>query len=141
MSYVLRQQNITIPTCSHVSFRSLQCTTETVKGPVAILEPGIQRAPPQVKILDPLFRVGTSRPQRMHNGLALSLLDFLLVTAMILITPNDEWMNVTRPNPSDAIADFGHTSHNSSSDPRAPLLHTSEVSPEIERWRSSVATE
>ena len=134
-------KNITIPTCPHVLFRSSQCTTETVRGPVAILEPGIQRAPPQVKILDPLFRVGTSRPQRMHNGLALSLLDFLLVTAMILITPNDEWMNVTRLNPSDSIADFGHTSHSPSSDPRAPLLPNSEASPEIERWRSSVVME
>jgi hypothetical protein len=128
---------ITIPTCADILLCSLQCTTETVRGPVAILEPGIQRAPPQVKILDPLFRLGTSRPQRMHNGLALSLLDFLLVTAMILITPNDEWTNVTRPNPSDSVADSGQTSH-SSSDPRAPLLHSSEASPEIERWRSSI---
>jgi hypothetical protein len=132
-------KNITIPTCADMLLCSLQCTTETVRGPVAILEPGIQRAPPQVKILDPLFRLGTSRPQRMHNGLALSLLDFLLVTAMILITPNDEWTNVTRPNPSDSVADSGHTSHtHSSSDPRAPLLHDSEASPEIERWRSSI---
>src|SRR6267142_852728 len=117
-------------------FRSFQCTTETVRGPIAILEPGIQRAPPQVKILDPLFRVDTSRPQRMHNGLALSLLDFLLVTAMILMTPNDEWMNVTRRNASDSVTDSGHPG--SSSDPRAPLLHNSEAAPEIERWRSSI---
>jgi hypothetical protein len=113
-----------------------QCTTETVRGPIAILEPGIQRAPPQVKILDPLFRVDTSRPQRMHNGLALSLLDFLLVTAMILMTPNNEWMNVTRPNPSDSVTESGH--HGSSSDSRAPLSHNSEAAPEIERWRSSI---
>ncbi|KAH9017557.1 hypothetical protein EDB84DRAFT_1521582, partial [Lactarius hengduanensis] len=50
------------------------CTTETVKGPVAVLEPAMQRAPPQLKILDPLFRLGSSKPQRMHNGLPLSLL-------------------------------------------------------------------
>jgi hypothetical protein len=61
--------------------------------------------PPQLKILDPLFRVGSSRPQRMHNGLALSLLDFLLMTAMILLTPNDEWTNVTRANTSESVAD------------------------------------
>ena len=72
----------------------------------------------------------------MHNGLALSLLDFLLVTAMILMTPNDEWMNVTRPNPSDSVTESGH--HGSSSDPRASLLHNSESAPEIERWRSSI---
>jgi len=96
----------------------------------------MQRAPPQLKILDPLFRVGSSRPQRMHNGLALSLLDFLLVTAMILLTPNDEWTNVTRTNPSESVADSGHTF---SSDPLRPLLHnTSEATPEIELWRSSI---
>ena len=122
--------------------RPFQCTTETVRGPVAILEPAMQRAPPQLKILDPLFRVGSSRPQRMHNGLALSLLDFLLVTAMILLTPNDEWTNVTRTNPSESVADSGHTSYNtfsSSSDPLGPLLHnTSEATPEIELWRSGI---
>lgn len=100
----------------------------------------MQRAPPQLKILDPLFRVGTSRPQRMHNGLALSLLDFLLVTAMILLTPTDEWMNVTRTNPSESVMDTGHTSYSSfSSEARRPLLlRTSEATPEIELWRSAI---
>ena len=134
--------NIQPPTRPYMLFRPFQCTTETVRGPVAILEPGMQRAPPQLKILDPLFRVGSSRPQRMHNGLALSLLDFLLVTAMILLTPNDEWTNVTRTNPSESVADSGHSSYNTlSSDPLGPLLHnTSEATPEIELWRSAIPT-
>ena len=126
-------------TCAYMLF-PFQCTTETVRGPVAILEPAMQRAPPHLKILDPLFRVGSSRPQRMHNGLALSLLDFLLVTAMILLTPNDEWTNVTRANPSESVTDSGHTSYNTfSSDPLGPLLHnTPEATPEIELWRSGI---
>lgn len=115
----------------------------------------MQREFPQLKIIDPLFRLGSSRPQRMHNGLALSLLDFLLVTAMLLVTPADEWMNVTRTNPSEPSTDAGYLSSSTSlgnlpsSDTRpfndssetpdveAPL-HTSEATPAIERWRSSI---
>lgn len=117
------------------------CTTETVKGPVAILEPATLRSPPQVKILDPLFRVGTSRPQRMHNGLALSLLDFLLVTAMLLLTPNDEWMNVTRTCQSDFVPDsdppYDSSFSHEPSDMKPQLL-TPEATPAIERWRSAI---
>ncbi|KAI9429999.1 hypothetical protein H4582DRAFT_2087819 [Lactarius indigo] len=133
------------------------CTTETVKGPVAVLEPAMQRAPPQLKILDPLFRLGSSKPQRMHNGLPLSLLDFLLVTAMLLVTPSEEWMNVTRTSPSDSFLDDGNPSDSSlgvlssnglpsssslsSGIPDATtFLHTSEAIPEIDRWRSSIPT-
>ncbi|KAI0292690.1 hypothetical protein B0F90DRAFT_1671046 [Multifurca ochricompacta] len=132
------------------------CTTETVKGPVAILEPAVQRAPAQLKILDPLFRLGTSRPQRMHNGLPLSLLDFLLVTAMLLVTPTDEWMNVTRASPSESFPDLSNPSNGSLMGPQSTdtrpsssslssetpdmeaLLDTSEATPAIERWRSSI---
>ena len=84
-----------------------QCTTNCQR-PCVILEPAIQRAPPQLKILDPLFRLGASKPQRMHNGLPLSLLDFLLVTAMLLVTPSEEWMNVTRSSPSCSFPDDGN---------------------------------
>ncbi|KAI0286346.1 hypothetical protein BC826DRAFT_91650 [Russula brevipes] len=114
------------------------CTTESVKGSVAILEPAIQRASPQLKIFDPLFRVGTSRPQRMHNGLPLSLLDFLLVTAMLLVTPGDEWLNVKRTNPSESIPDSSHRSFPSVPSDTEPLLPTSEATPAIERWRSAI---
>ncbi|KAI0249610.1 hypothetical protein BJV78DRAFT_655071 [Lactifluus subvellereus] len=133
------------------------CTTETVKGPVAILEPAMQREFPQLKILDPLFRLGSSRPQRMHNGLPLSLLDFLLVTAMLLVTPADEWMNVTRTNPSEPPPDasylpsgtslgnlqssdtrpFNDTLPSKTPDVEDPL-HTSKATPAIERWRSNI---
>jgi hypothetical protein len=95
----------------------------------------------------------------MHNGLPLSLLDFLLVTAMLLVTPTDEWMNVTRTNPSESSADAGQTSSTTSPDNSQSLdthpsysplssenpdveapLHTSEATPAIERWRSGVST-
>src|SRR5258708_4435006 len=76
----------------------------------------------------------------MHNGLALSLLDFLLVTAVLLLTPNDEWMNVTRTSPSEFVPDSGPPYDSSfSHDPthmKPPLL-TSEATPWIERWRTA----
>jgi hypothetical protein len=104
------------------------------------LERATLQSPPQLKILDPLFRVGTSRPQRMHNGIALSLLDFLLVTAMLLLTPNDEWMNVTRTSPSELAPDSGpeyDSSYSHEPPDVKPLLLTSETTPAIERWRSA----
>jgi len=68
------------------------------------------------------------------------LLDFLLVTAMMLVTPNDEWMNVTRTNPSESLPDPWHPSDSSSSEsPHSnAFLHPSEATPAIERWRTSV---
>jgi hypothetical protein len=89
----------------------------------------------------------------MHNGLPLSLLDFLLVTAMLLVTPSEEWMNVTRSSPSYSYPEDGDpfdasvlssnplpSSSSLSSgtlDPAA--IHASEATPEIERWRESVS--
>ncbi|KAI0316512.1 hypothetical protein OF83DRAFT_1084227 [Amylostereum chailletii] len=88
---------------------SYSCTTATVKGPVAILEPAVLIAPPHIKIFDPIFRTGsTARPQRSHAGVPISLLDFLLVTSMLLLTEHDEWTNVTRTRPvTTAPADDG----------------------------------
>ncbi|KAH9014846.1 hypothetical protein EDB85DRAFT_2028646, partial [Lactarius pseudohatsudake] len=87
----------------------------------------------------------------MHNGLPLSLLDFLLVTAMLLVTPSEEWTNVTRTSPSDSFLDDGSPSDlslgvlssnglpsssslSSGTPDIAALLHTSEATPEIDRW-------
>lgn len=75
----------------------------------------------------------------MHNGIALSLLDFLLVTAMLLLTPNDEWMNVTRTSPSELVPDSGpqyDSSYSHEPPDVKPILITSESTPAIERWRS-----
>jgi hypothetical protein len=82
----------------HVPFRRIVVHNRDRRGSSRHIRTSHAANPPQLKILDPLFRVGTSRPQRMHNGIALSLLDFLLMAAMLLLTPNDEWMNMTRPS-------------------------------------------
>ena len=77
----------------------------------------------------------------MHNGLALSLLDFLLVTAMLLLAPNDEWMNVTRTSQSEFVPDSGPPCDSSfSHEPpdMKPHLLTPEATPVIERWRSTI---
>ncbi|KAH9020718.1 hypothetical protein EDB85DRAFT_512727 [Lactarius pseudohatsudake] len=67
----------------------------------------MQRAPPQLKILDPLCRLGSSKLQSMHNNFPFSLLYFSLMTAMLLVTPSEEQMNVTRTSPSDSFLDDG----------------------------------
>ncbi|KAH9023537.1 hypothetical protein EDB83DRAFT_2527279 [Lactarius deliciosus] len=74
---------------------------------------------------------------------------------MLLVTPSEEWMNVTRTSPSDSFLDDGSPSDlslgvlssndlpsSSSLSSGTPdivaLLHTSEATPEIDRWRSSI---
>ena len=78
----------------------------------------------------------------MHNGLALSLLDFLLVTAMLLLTPNDEWVNVTRTNPSSEFVPDSEPPYDGSFSHEPPdmkqQLLTPEATPVIERWRSAI---
>jgi hypothetical protein len=77
----------------------------------------------------------------MHNGLALSLLDFLLVTAMLLLTPNDEWMNVTRTCQSEFVPDSGppyDSSFSHETPDMKPHLLTPEATPVIEQWRSAI---
>ncbi|KAI0032258.1 hypothetical protein K488DRAFT_70801 [Vararia minispora EC-137] len=80
---------------------ALHCTTQSVKGPVAILETSYSLTPPQLKIFNPIFPEDASRQQRMHAGIPLSLLDFLLVTSMLLLTDPDEWTNITRLSSSN----------------------------------------
>ncbi|KAI0045976.1 hypothetical protein FA95DRAFT_1607276 [Auriscalpium vulgare] len=98
---------------------SYYCSTESVKGPVAVLEPATLTTTAHLHIYDPLFRQGQSKPQRSHANLSLSLLDFLLVTALLILTPGDEWTNITRTahiepfpflRPLDADADSNEAS-------------------------------
>ncbi|KAH9033730.1 hypothetical protein EDB83DRAFT_2525417 [Lactarius deliciosus] len=63
-------------------------TTETVKGLVVVLEPAMQRALPQSKILD---RVPAS-------------------PTVLLIPPSNEWVKVTRTSPSDSFLEDGNSS-------------------------------
>jgi hypothetical protein len=76
---------------------------------------------------------------------------------MLLVTPSEEWMNVTRSSPSYSFPDdreltdesrgsllsssnpLPSTSSLSSEPPDPTTLHASEATPEIERWRSSVS--
>ena len=137
--------------------RPFQCTTANVKGPVAILEPAILTAPPQLKVFDPLHQPDATRPQRTHGGVPLSLLDFLLVTAMLLTTDSDEWTNVTRAPPNTSRdppeeqagpsrpSRYSQGSSLSLSSAGAPsTLIVPNTSPEsakapaIERWRHTV---
>ncbi|KAI0044794.1 hypothetical protein FA95DRAFT_217044 [Auriscalpium vulgare] len=148
-----------------ISLTPIQCTTETVKGPVAILEPATLTTTPHLHIHDPLFRQDHSKPQRSHSGLPLSLLDFLLVTALLMLTPGDEWTNITReeqPEPfpeipdADTPLDSGEASsfslppspkhrpsasslRSSTSDETGSPQSDVPVAPSIERWRVAVA--
>ena len=60
---------------------------------------------------------------------------------MLLLTPNDEWMNVTRTSPSEFVPDSGSPYESSFSHEPSdmkPQLLTPEATPAIERWRSAI---
>ena len=81
----------------HLKSLSLWYMTETGKCPVAVLEPVKACIPTREKSWILFFDL---TPQSQRNGLPPSLLDFLQVTAMILVTPSDEWTDVTCSSPS-----------------------------------------
>ncbi|TFY79679.1 hypothetical protein EWM64_g4329 [Hericium alpestre] len=136
------------------------CLTNDVKGPVAILEPAVSTTLSQLKVFNPMLRSrDTSRPQKMHGGVPISLLDFLLATAMLLVTEPNEWTNVTRPGPINEPDEdneiragpsrFSRTSHGSSlslsslfnaqapPEPQ-PLPPPVPNMPSVEQWRKTV---
>jgi hypothetical protein len=49
----------------------------------------------------------------MHNDIPLSSLDFLLVTAMLVVTRSEEWVKVTRTSPSNSLPEDGNRSDQS----------------------------
>lgn len=84
-----------------------KCTTQTVKGPVAILEPTTGLTGPELRIYHTVFDPHAPNTQRMHAGVPLSVLDFLLVTSMLLLTETDEWTNISRAPAPDIAPDPG----------------------------------
>lgn len=110
-----------------------KCTTQTVKGPVAVLEPTTGLSGPELRIYHPVFDPHAPNTQRMHAAVPLSVLDFLLVTSMLLLTESDEWTNISRapapdiapdPAPSNSDSVAGGLDYLQSAMPAVPPLPT-----------------
>ncbi|TRM69288.1 hypothetical protein BD626DRAFT_544078 [Schizophyllum amplum] len=72
------------------------CTTVSVKGPIAILEPASASTPPKIVVYETLRDKYDTRSRNEHGGVSILLLDYLVATALLLVTDVQEWMVVRK---------------------------------------------
>ncbi|KAF5338513.1 hypothetical protein D9611_013290 [Ephemerocybe angulata] len=83
------------------------CTGHNLKGPIAILEAAKDKRPMKLTVYETLRDKYDSRSVLYHQGVYILLLDYLVITSMLLLTDLQEWMlvkiyeekSVTVPNP------------------------------------------
>lgn len=69
----------------------LQCNTSSVKGPIAIFQCSVGSAPARLLVYETLRDKHGERSMRTIQGVSILLLDFLLVTSLLLTTDVQEW--------------------------------------------------
>ncbi|OBZ70854.1 hypothetical protein A0H81_09226 [Grifola frondosa] len=69
------------------------CTTSGIKGPVAVLDAATLSAPPRLKIYHTLINGEAALSQHNHHGVPTILLDYLIITALLLVTDVQEWLD------------------------------------------------
>ncbi|KAH9935790.1 uncharacterized protein B0H18DRAFT_977319 [Fomitopsis serialis] len=74
------------------------CGTSGIKGPVAVLDAATLSAPPRLRIYQTLTAPDHARSQQNHAGIPFLLLDYLVVTSLLLTTTIQEWLD----RPADA---------------------------------------
>ncbi|KAI0684726.1 hypothetical protein BC835DRAFT_604735 [Cytidiella melzeri] len=73
---------------------TFQCVTQGIKGPIAVLEPAYLNAPPRIRIYKTMNDDNDSdRQQQDYNGVPVLVLDYLLTTALLLVTDSQEWLD------------------------------------------------
>ncbi|KAF9815581.1 hypothetical protein IEO21_04502 [Rhodonia placenta] len=83
-----------IPGNSYVNARfTYFCSTSAVKGPIAVLDAAVLSASPRIRIYETLISQELVRSQQNHSGVPTLLLDYLITTAMLLTTTNQEWLD------------------------------------------------
>ncbi|KAJ3773003.1 hypothetical protein FB446DRAFT_788190 [Lentinula raphanica] len=75
---------------------SFWCIAASARGPIAILEPAAESLHPTIKIFETLHDKYEDRPMTVHEGVSTHLLDYILVTALLLTTDIQEWMVVQK---------------------------------------------
>lgn len=79
-------------------FFFLQCTTGLVKGPIAVLDPSVGPFLARLKIYETLHNKYDVRPVLVHHGVSILLLDYLVITALLLVTDVRDWTVLTNVN-------------------------------------------
>lgn len=77
-----------------------QCTTPSVFGAIATLDPRRGVHPPKLIVYENL-RNKYNPYQQAYGGVSIVLLDYLVVTALLLVTDLQEWALVPRPGYSE----------------------------------------
>ncbi|EAU90903.2 hypothetical protein CC1G_02290 [Coprinopsis cinerea okayama7 len=83
------------------------CTTLSVRGPVAVLEMAKDKTPTKLTVYETLHDKYDTKGVLSYHGVYIPLMDYLLVTALLLVTDLQEWMlvkkvegrNIIVPNP------------------------------------------
>ncbi|PPQ72070.1 hypothetical protein CVT26_006705 [Gymnopilus dilepis] len=84
------------------------CTTISVKGPVATLETPKGPEPMRLTVYETLHDKYDSKDLPGFQGVSVLLLDYLLLTAMLLVTDLQEWMLVPKLDGQNAsVTDLG----------------------------------
>ncbi|KAG6818906.1 hypothetical protein H0H93_000399 [Arthromyces matolae] len=95
------------------------CTTPAVKGPIAALYPPDSLHTPQFHIFETLHDKNDARPMLAHHGVSTLLLDYLLVTALFVLTDIQAW---TKFQGADLVIPIGDV-------PEFPGLPTPQSAP------------
>ncbi|EDR12036.1 uncharacterized protein LACBIDRAFT_314162 [Laccaria bicolor S238N-H82] len=75
---------------------SYWCTTPSVKGPIATLDAASPSSPPKITIFETLHDKHDSRSVHIHQGVSIVLLDYIITSALLLVTDVQEWMVVRK---------------------------------------------
>lgn len=94
-SYTVRGQFL--PLAAHYPYPAflllVQCTCSSIKGPLAILQTVYISSPPRLRVYSSLFREDdTTRNQPNYGGVPHVLLDYLVTTALLLVTDIEEYL-------------------------------------------------
>ncbi|KJA27603.1 hypothetical protein HYPSUDRAFT_34709 [Hypholoma sublateritium FD-334 SS-4] len=79
------------------------CTTASVKGPIAVMDRAGRSEPTKLMIYETLYDKYDPKSLSAIKGVSVLLLDYIIVTALLLVTDLQEWMLVKRfeePTPS-----------------------------------------
>ena len=84
---------------------AVQCNSTPVKGPIAVFNPPIDQIPARLSVYETLHDERKAVPMLLHQGVSIFLLDYLLITAILLVSNPQEWILVQSTSSGATSAD------------------------------------
>ncbi|KAJ3557862.1 hypothetical protein NM688_g1243 [Phlebia brevispora] len=72
---------------------SYYCTTSGIKGPVAVFDAAVLSAPPRLRVFQTFLNGDAERTQENYHGVPVMLLDYLMLTSLLMVTDVQEWLD------------------------------------------------